>query len=90
MGHNNGTVYKIVPDQVCLAVSGDANAGGDVTLPDVTFMVNYVFKGGPKPDPDCRGDANGNGLINLADIIHLVNFIFKGGSAPVKTGVCCL
>lgn len=90
MGHNNGTVYKIVADQVCLAVSGDANASGDVTLPDVTFMVNYVFKGGLKPDPDCRGDANGNGLINLVDIIYLVNYIFKSGVAPVKTGVCCL
>ncbi len=95
VGHNNGTIYKIVPDSAisnclgCLAISGDANGSGEISLADVIFLINFVFKAGPKPDLDCKGDANGNGMVNLADIIYLVNFIFKAGAAPVKTGVCC-
>ncbi len=76
----------------CGAKPGDANgSGGNPNLTDIIYLVNNVFKGGPKPNPACRGDANGTGgNPNLTDIIYLVNFVFKGGAAPVKSGVCCL
>lgn len=75
----------------CSAKPGDANADGNVTLPDIIFLVNYVFKAGTAPSSLCRGDANGSGgTANLSDIIYLVNRVFKGGPPPVKTGVCCL
>jgi len=75
----------------CSAKPGDANADGNVTLPDIIFLVNYVFKSGTAPSPLCRGDANGSGSApNLSDIIYLVNRVFKSGPVPVKTGVCCL
>jgi len=74
----------------CLAKAGDANNDVKVTLPDIIFLVNYVFKGGTAPSPLCRGDANGTtGTPGLPDIIYLVNFVFKGGPKPIKIGVCC-
>ena len=88
LGHNNGTVYKIV--RQCLFFAGDANGNGAVNLPDVIYLSDYIFKNGAKPEPACRADANGNGVVNLSDIIYLVNYIFKSGLSPVKTGVCCL
>ena len=96
VGHNNGIIYKIVADSAvancfgCLALAGDANNSGEVSLPDVLFLVNFIFKAGTKPKPDCLGDVNGNGMVNLVDVIYLVNFIYKSGLSPVKTGVCCL
>jgi len=74
------------------AKAGDANgSGGNPNLTDIIYLVNYIFKGGPKPDPSCRGDANASGgNPNLADIIYLVNYVFKGGPSPIKSGVCCL
>jgi len=70
--------------------AGDANADGSVTLPDIIFVVNKVFKGGPSSSPACRSDANGDSSVTLPDIIYLVNRVFKGGPAPIKIGVCCL
>ena len=87
-GHSNGTVYKIV--RLCLYLAGDANGSGGISLPDVVFLVNFIFKAGPQPNPTCTGDVNGNATVNLADVVHLVNFVYKSGSAPVKTGLCCL
>jgi len=77
---------------LCTDKAGDANgSGGNPNLSDIIYLVNYVFKGGPAPNPTCRGDANGNGgNANLSDIIYLVNYVFKGGPAPVQSGVCCL
>ncbi len=62
---------------------GDANADSDINVADVIFLINYVFKSGPAPDPAAAGDATGDGDINLADCIHLINFIFKSGPAPL-------
>ncbi len=100
IGETQSTNYKMgigfwygVPTggPVCTDKAGDANGSGVVNLPDIIYLVNYVFKGGPKPDPTCRGDANASGgNPNLPDIIYLVNFVFKGGPAPIKSGVCCL
>lgn len=58
---------------------GDANGDGNIQLPDIIFMVNFIFKGGIAPAPLVFGDLNCDGKVNLGDIIYLVNFIFKGG-----------
>ncbi len=62
---------------------GDVNGNGVINSADIIYLVNYVFKGGPAPEPIETGDVNNNGAINSADIIYLVNYIFKGGSSPV-------
>ncbi len=74
----------------CVDSAGDANGDGSITLPDIIFLVNRVFKGGPAPSPLCRGDANADGVVTLPDIIYLVNRVFKGGPAPLKSKECCL
>lgn len=61
---------------------GDANSDGLVTVADVVFLVNYLFKGGPPPDPRWRGDANGDCNVNIADTVYLVAFLFKQGPKP--------
>ena len=65
-------------------VCGDANGDGTPNVGDVVFLVAYVFKGGPAPDPLDSGDANCDGSVNVGDAVYLINFVFKGGPAP-----CC-
>ncbi len=75
---------------LCVAKAGDANGDGNVLLPDVIVIVNFLFHAGATPNPVCRGDANGVGGILLSDVVYLINFIFRAGPAPVKTDGCCL
>jgi hypothetical protein len=43
-------------DYVC----GDANSDGSLNIGDAVFMINFVFKGGPAPEPGCcEGCAEG-------------------------------
>jgi outer membrane protein assembly factor BamB len=63
-------------------VCGDVNSSGTINILDITFLINYVYKGGQAPDPLESGDVNGNGVVNLLDITYLINFVYKGGPAP--------
>jgi hypothetical protein len=71
----------------CQIYCGDANGDGNVNVGDAVFLIAYVFKGGPGPDPECSGDANGDGGVNVGDAVYLIAYVFKGGSAPVED--CC-
>jgi hypothetical protein len=66
----------------CCDKPGDANNNGTVNIQDITYLINYLYKGGPQPPCLEEGDANGSGLTNIQDITYLINFLYKGGPAP--------
>ncbi len=66
---------------------GDADSDDVVNISDAVYIITYVFKGGPAPDPECSGDANDDDALNVSDAVYIVNYIFKGGPPPVDT--CC-
>ncbi|HVP36899.1 MAG TPA: M20/M25/M40 family metallo-hydrolase [Terriglobales bacterium] len=61
---------------------GDVNLDLQVTVSDVVFLVNYLFKGGPTPNPSFLGDVNCSGTVDVSDVIYLVSYLFKGGPRP--------
>jgi len=69
-------------------IPGDVNGDGEVDLGDVLFLVSYLYKQGPAPEPIERGDVNGDGVIDLGDILYLVSYLYKGG--PVPQAGCAL
>ncbi|MFW9817949.1 MAG: dockerin type I repeat-containing protein [Candidatus Thorarchaeota archaeon] len=75
-------------DIVVRGVCGDANGDDLINIADGVYIINYIFQGGPPPDPLCVGDASGDDTINVGDAVYLINYIFKGGPAPVED--CCL
>jgi hypothetical protein len=80
------TVIYTVPQYL----HGDANRDGKKSVSDVVFLINYLYKGGPAPDPVDLGDVNfceqnppvQPGKPTVADVVYLVNYLFKGGVAP--------
>jgi hypothetical protein len=67
-----------VPDK-----PGDANSDGIVSIGDVVWLINYLFKGGPKPNPCWKADVNADCKVSLSDIVWLINYLFKGGPSPM-------
>ncbi|OGC84119.1 MAG: hypothetical protein A2W07_05130 [candidate division Zixibacteria bacterium RBG_16_43_9] len=61
---------------------GDANNDAKVTIADVVYLVNYLFKGGPPSYLLEAGDANCDGNVTVSDVIYLINYLFKGGPKP--------
>jgi len=61
---------------------GDTNGDGNINSTDVVYLINYLFVGGPEPQPWESGDVNCDGIINSSDIVYLINYLFIGGPAP--------
>jgi hypothetical protein len=69
---------------VCpIAITGDVNVTGGITMADIIYMVNYILKAGPGPFPcEAASDVNCDGSVVTSDIIYLVNFALKAGPVP--------
>ncbi len=75
---------RVNADRALLAVTrGDADNNGLMDVDDVTYIINYVFGGGPEPQPRLlNGDANCSGSVDIDDVVFLINYIFGGGPEP--------
>jgi hypothetical protein len=71
----------------CAYVCGDANGDEQINVGDAVFLINYIFSGGPAPEPYEAGDANCDGNINVGDAVYLIAYVFRGGPPPVED--CC-
>jgi hypothetical protein len=68
--------------EACDYMCGDANGDSVSNIADGVFLLNYVFKDGPAPEPEEAADANSDGTINVGDAVGIVNYIFREGPPP--------
>ena len=79
-------VYNFQVEYNCGNINGIASSSGLPDITDLTYLVSYLFKGGPEP-PSLIA-ANINGIINaglyvdIQDLTYLVSYLFKGGPGP--------
>ncbi|MEZ5359076.1 MAG: dockerin type I repeat-containing protein [Candidatus Zixiibacteriota bacterium] len=66
----------------CSGVAGDVNNDGFISVADLIYLYNYIYRGGPPPPCLDQADANGDCFISMADYLYLYNYIFYGGPAP--------
>jgi len=67
------------PAWICGDINGD---GAGPSVADLTFFINFLFRGGPAPPDPAACDFDGSGDIALPDLTQLINFLFRGGSPP--------
>ncbi len=72
------SLVETFPPYLC----GDADGSTAVSIGDAVFIINYIFAGGPAPNPLASGDADCSGAVSISDAVYLINFIFAGGPAP--------
>jgi len=71
--------YQTTPD----FMRGDANFSDFIDIDDVVFLIDYIFQGGPAPNPvEEAGDANADADVDIDDITFLLDYIFNAGPAP--------
>ncbi|MCX6827906.1 MAG: hypothetical protein NT002_01290 [candidate division Zixibacteria bacterium] len=76
-------IFGPPPCQSCCQHPGDANHTGNLNIQDGTYLINYLYKGGPKPPCLEEADANGDHKIDVRDITYIIGFLYKFGHVPV-------
>lgn len=65
------------PEWICGDADGNDNPIIDIL--DLIFIVDYLFRQGPAPDPLGRADVNCSGSVDVIDITYLVGYLFQQG-----------
>ncbi len=71
-------------ESCCNGQKGDLTEdGNNADLLDLTFLVDYIFRGGPQAGCLNAADVNGdNTPSNILDLTFIVDYIFRNGTAP--------
>ena len=81
------TIHVILEDgsvTVAEFICGDVDANGSVNVGDLSYLVTYLFDGGPPPDPLASGnvDCQGGDTPNVGDLAYLVSYLFDQPPGP--------
>ncbi len=78
--HTDGVSFAIDDEVVYRGhIVGDANLDGGVNVVDLTFLVEYVFQGGPAPRFPETADLNEDGSVDVVDVMALAHYLFGPG-----------
>ncbi len=81
---SNGIAYafRALYSPGCCQIRGDVDGSGAIDVGDLTYLVAYLFQGGPEPPCLEEGDVDASGSIDVGDLTYLVAYLFQGGPAP--------
>jgi hypothetical protein len=73
----------VAPDT---SIPCDPDGSGFIDIDDPVYLINYIFLGGPPPDPLEAGDCTDppDGIVDVDDVVYLIAYIFSGGPAPCE------
>ena len=57
---------------------GDANDDGEIGMPDVMFIVNYILGNPADSFNEEAADANLDGEVGMPDVMFIINYILNG------------
>jgi len=78
----DSTVVKFIQHVKVPLLRGDCNGDSNINILDVTYLIAYLYNGGPPPEPLVSADPNCTITINILDITYLISYLYKGGPAP--------
>jgi hypothetical protein len=67
----------------CDYICGDVNNDTNINLLDITYLINYIYRGGAPPLFPNSANVNNDAHINILDITYLINYVYRGGPDPV-------
>jgi hypothetical protein len=68
----------------CVGLRGniDSDSLDLINIADVTYLIDYLFQGGPAPICPKEADVSADDMINIVDLTWLIEFLFQGGQPP--------
>lgn len=75
-------ITLLIPDSAPF-MCGDLDDNGLINVLDITYLIAYLYQGGPAPEPWESADVNSTGTLNILDITYLLAYLYMGGGEPI-------
>lgn len=75
-------IVNIEVGEGCCLMRGDFDRSGAVDITDLSFIVDYLFGGGPPAECPDESDLDASGATDISDLSYIVDYLFGGGPAP--------
>ena len=59
-------------------MKGDVNNDGDISIADITQLIDYVLVGDPTGVNLDAADYDSDGVIGVSDVTALIDFVLTG------------
>jgi hypothetical protein len=68
----------------CDCEPGNCNGDPLMNIFDITYIISYLYLGGPAPIPYalCSADPNKDCTVNIFDITYLISYLYLSGPPP--------
>jgi hypothetical protein len=66
---------------VDMVMCGNFNRDNAVTVADIVYLINYLFRGGPEPWL-YMGDCNADGFVDIVDAVCMTHYVFHDAERP--------
>jgi len=67
---------------------GDLNDDANIDFDDYTYLINYMYHGGPAPIGDADMDECGS--VNIGDAWFLIQHLWVAGDPPCEGSITCV
>ena len=67
--------YFINIEAISTLTPGDINGDGELTISDVTGLIDILLSGGDLP---AYADVNGDGVVTIKDVTALIDMLLSG------------
>lgn len=84
-----GLLLLLVPIPAQGSDCGDVDDDSHINIADITYLIAYIFHGGPAPVDLSAGDVDLCGDIDSRDLTYLIAYMFQGSPQPCAGGVDC-
>ena len=80
----NESGYQGNPYRFLVYTPGMVDGDCEVSITDVVYLINYLFRSGPEPVILKAADVNCDEEPSIGDAVYLINYLFKDGPPPCK------
>ena len=63
---------------ICTTLRGDVNDDGEVTISDVTALIDYLLSGDASAINTYAADCNRDKGISIGDVTALIDYLLSG------------
>ena len=83
---SQGKVFELAFTPSAPFHRGDTDGNGSLEVTDAVRILDFLFKGGGRPECRAAGDGNGDRRLDVSDAVLLLRFLFGGGLEPPEPG----